>query len=150
MVDKIGGPTHNILIAEDSSQAIRADTEKALTGLTKAKRGSDDKSTVLSQSTWQRRLVSIPKRLTGSYGTYVKQQNELVKTAFAKALGVNSRDIAGAGAAHKAIFKSLDQSAFPRPNWTLSPRQTDHPVHAKLIGQSMANWTASPDQTDHP
>ena len=24
--------------------------------------------------------------------------------------------------------------AFPRPNWTLSPRQTDHPVHAKLIG----------------
>jgi hypothetical protein len=25
-------------------------------------------------------------------------------------------------------------NAFPRPNWTLSPRQTDHPVHAKLIG----------------
>ena len=24
--------------------------------------------------------------------------------------------------------------AFSRPNWTLSPRQTGQPVHAKLIG----------------
>ncbi len=27
----------------------------------------------------------------------------------------------------------LSEAAFSRPNWTLSPRQTGQPVHAKLI-----------------
>ena len=31
-------------------------------------------------------------------------------------------------------FKSNNQLAYPRTNWTPSPRQTGHRVHAKLVG----------------
>jgi hypothetical protein len=88
MVNPIGpSDAHNILVTTASNDVVRAETTDALGKLVNERGLNKDSAKVLTQSKFQRFIVSIPKRLTFSYDTYVSQQNRLVKEAFVNADG---------------------------------------------------------------
>jgi hypothetical protein len=106
MVNPIGpSDAHNILVTTATNDVVRAETNEALSKLVADKGLNSDSAKVLTQSKFQRFIVSIPKRLTFSYDSYVSQQNKLVKEAFVTALHSSK---VNAGFENEAV-KSLNQ-----------------------------------------
>ena len=106
---KIGGGTpHNILVTTASDDTVKAETTKQLDHLLTSKavvKQFGGKENSLVQSRFQRFIVSIPKRLSFSYDSYVGKQNALIKESFVRAL--SSKNVEAGYS--QAITTSLDR-----------------------------------------
>jgi hypothetical protein len=103
-----GGAPHNILVTTASDDTVRAETNKQLDHLLTNKTVVDKfggKENSLVQSRFQRFIVSIPKRLSFSYDSYVGKQNALIKESFVRAL--SSKNVEAGYS--QAITTSLDK-----------------------------------------
>ena len=103
-----GGAPHNILVTTASDDTVKAETNKQLNNLLTSKavvKQFGGKENSLEQSRFQRFIVSIPKRLSFSYDSYVGKQNALIKESFVRAL--SSKNVEAGYS--QAITTSLDR-----------------------------------------